>query len=50
VLSLAAGEMSTTRELISQNNPAAEAWAQQVSVQIDSLAAQKRQELMAFYS
>jgi hypothetical protein len=50
VLAQANDEISTTKELIAQNNPQAEAWTSRISAQIDSLAAQKRKELIDFYS
>jgi hypothetical protein len=43
-------EIKTTRTLIEQNNPVVQAWSQRMSQQIESMATQKRKELMDFYS
>lgn len=50
VLAVATREISTTRALIAQNNPQAEAWSQRISIQIDSMTDAKRRELLNFYN
>ena len=50
VLAAAEKEIAATRTLIAQNNPQVEAWTARISTQVDSMAAQKKQELAALYS
>ncbi|MBS1780448.1 MAG: hypothetical protein JST70_14045 [Bacteroidetes bacterium] len=50
VMAAASKEINTTRELIAQNNPHAEAWSQQIGNKIDAIASAKRKELLDFYN
>ena len=43
-------ELEATRQLIAQNNFDIERWSQYMSEQIESMAAQKRKELLDLYS
>jgi hypothetical protein len=50
VLATANKELETTRSLILQNNPIAEVWSERIDQKTDTMAAEKRKELMDFYS
>lgn len=49
-LSMATAEIATTRELINQNNPVVENWSIKMIPIIEQMAANKRKELIDFYS